>query len=72
MQRAEAERVLLPERFGGATIHPPKEQLVRFLRGELARAERLPVVRHMLTGCTVCLKVTRPVWELMERGEDRR
>ena len=48
--------------------HPQKEQLERFLRGELSRLDVLPIVRHLLSGCTECLKVTRPLWELMEPG----
>lgn len=46
--------------------HPPAEQLERFMRGELSLPETLPIVRHMLAGCTGCLTVTRPLWELME------
>ncbi len=79
MQRAEAERGLLPEHFRGAEacvqplrpIHPPEAQLERFLRGELSRAEVRPIVRHMLSGCPECRKVTRPLWELMERKPER-
>ncbi|HEV2853271.1 MAG TPA: hypothetical protein VHC97_10750 [Thermoanaerobaculia bacterium] len=37
------------------------------MRGELSLPEAVPVVRHLLRGCTECLKVTRPLWELMER-----
>lgn len=37
------------------------------MRGELSPAEVLAVVRHMISGCTECLKVTRPIWELMEK-----
>lgn len=47
-------------------IHPPAEQLERFMRGELSLPERLPIVRHMLAGCAECQKVTAPLWELME------
>ena len=52
--------------------HPPAEQLERFMRGELPLPERLPIVRHMLSGCTECLKVTRPLWELMKEEPKRR
>jgi hypothetical protein len=51
--------------------HPTEEQLLRFLRGELPRAEVKPIVRHMLADCPECLKVTRPLWELMERKPER-
>lgn len=47
--------------------HPHEKQLERFMRGELSPAETLPIVRHMLAGCTKCLKVTRPLWELMKK-----
>jgi hypothetical protein len=79
MQSAEAERGLLPEPFRGAEacfqplppIHPPEAQLERFMRGELSRAEVRPLVRHMLSGCPECLKVTRPIWKLMQREPKR-
>ena len=78
MQRAEAEGVLLPERLRAEAcfqpvrpIHPHTEQLERFMRGELLLPEGLPIVRHMLSGCAECLKVTRPLWELMEQKPER-
>lgn len=40
-----------------------RESLERFLRGELAPAQNRAVVRHLLTGCPECLKVTRPCFE---------
>ena len=52
--------------------HPPAEQLKRFMRGELPLPEGLPIVRHMLSGCSECLKVTRPLWELIEHKLERR
>jgi hypothetical protein len=52
-------------------IHPPAEQLERFMRGELSLPERLPIVRHMLAGCAECQKVTAPLWELMEQKPKR-
>jgi uncharacterized membrane protein len=42
--------------------------LERFMRNELSRREVVPIVRHLLTGCTQCLQVTRPLWELGERA----
>lgn len=52
--------------------HPPAEQLERFMRSELSLPERLPIVRHMLSGCSECLKATRPLWEVMEQKLERR
>jgi hypothetical protein len=40
--------------------------LQRFLGGEASRDEALDVVRHLLTGCTQCLQVTRPLWRPSE------
>ena len=76
MQRAEAEGVLLPGRFPGAEacfepahpLHPHEDQLERFLRSELPRYEAVPIVRHLLAGCTRCLAVTRRLWALGERA----
>jgi hypothetical protein len=44
--------------------HPTLRDLLHFLRGELAMAENRRIVRHLLTGCSRCLAVTRPYWEL--------
>jgi hypothetical protein len=46
--------------------HPDATDLQRFMRGEGAFGERQAVVRHLLTGCTQCLQVTRPIWRLAE------
>jgi hypothetical protein len=51
--------------------HPHEEQLERFLRGELSLPEVLPIVRHLLKGCPQCLKVTRPIGELMAQKPNR-
>ncbi len=61
-----------PEPQAFRRSHPPAEQLKRFMHGELSRAEGLPIVRHMLSGCSECLKVTRPLWELTEQKLERR
>ena len=37
-----------------------------FMLAELPRPEKASVVRHLLTGCTHCLEVTRGLWELGE------
>ena len=34
--------------------HPPKEDLARFIRAELASSKRNHVVRHLLKGCNSC------------------
>lgn len=71
MQSAEAERrteaCVQPLR----PSHPAEVRLESFLRGELSRAEVRPVVRHLLTGCPECLKVTRPFWALMQQEPKR-
>jgi hypothetical protein len=41
---------------------PSEERLERFMRGMLPRAEVAAVVRHLLTGCPLCLAVTRELW----------
>jgi len=51
--------------------HPRREQLERFMRGELSLPEVPPIVAHLLAGCPECLKVTRPFWELMEQKLER-
>jgi tetratricopeptide (TPR) repeat protein len=37
-----------------ADVHPPREQLERFLRAELPGPESRRVLRHLLSGCTSC------------------
>ncbi|MBW8879561.1 MAG: hypothetical protein JF614_31900 [Acidobacteria bacterium] len=46
----------------GGQCHPEENQLERFMRGELPRTEAAPIVRHLLTGCTECRKVTGRLW----------
>jgi len=46
----------------GEAHRPSEERLERFLRGMLPRAEVAAVVRHLLTGCPLCLAVTRELW----------
>ncbi|HEV8578277.1 MAG TPA: hypothetical protein VGX68_04280 [Thermoanaerobaculia bacterium] len=48
--------------------HPDAEQLERFILGEQPRSEVAVVVRHMLTGCPLCLEVTRRLWSLADRA----
>src|SRR5262245_541645 len=58
-----------------AEEHPDSGLLERFLRGDLAPAERRQVVRHLLTGCPQCVEVTRPLFALgdppQEAAEER-
>lgn len=37
-----------------ADVHPPREQLERFLRAELPGPESRRVLRHLLSGCIAC------------------
>jgi hypothetical protein len=53
---------------GAGGKHPAKEDLTRFMRGELAPSEASPLVRHLLAGCAKCLKVTRELWSFGEGG----
>jgi tetratricopeptide (TPR) repeat protein len=48
--------------------HPDPHLLERFMRGELQGQSRRTVVRHLLTGCSPCVAVTRRLWSL---GEER-
>lgn len=52
-------------------LHPAEHQLQSFMRAELPLVEVKPIVRHMLAGCVECRKVTRPLWERMERKPER-
>lgn len=47
--------------------HPSSELLERFLRHDTGAAENRQVVRHLLSGCPECQRVTRALWVL---GED--
>jgi hypothetical protein len=55
-----------------ASTHPPKSELERFVRGELARSESRAVVRHLLAGCEICRAVTRRLWSFGDRPGERR
>lgn len=46
----------------GTSNHPTKEDLRRFMAGELLREEVKEVVRHLLSGCPVCALETRRFW----------
>lgn len=42
--------------------HPSREQLARFLRGELSEEVRSTILRHLLARCPQCLPVTGRMW----------
>lgn len=50
--------------------HPAADLLERFMRGELSdasgRDECRKIVRHLLTGCPQCARITGRLWELGE------
>ena len=48
-------------------LHPSRETLESFMRGELPRAQAVAVVRHLLRGCPQCLQVTGGLWSLGEQ-----
>ena len=47
--------------------HLAERELESFLRGELGRAERRRVIRHLLAGCPVCRAIGRTIWGLGDR-----
>lgn len=47
--------------------HPHPDQLERFMTDQLPRSEARPIIRHLLTGCPVCTRVTRDLWRLGDR-----
>src|SRR5215813_10231741 len=49
------------------TEHPDPELLEGLMRNELSAAERRRLIRHLLTGCPRCVKVTRRCWMLGSR-----
>jgi hypothetical protein len=50
--------------------HPSDDELVHFMRGKLSRPKVALIVRHLLSGCTRCPKVTRRLWELGDETLD--
>lgn len=42
--------------------HPSRNQLERFLRGELSEELGAAIVRHLLARCPQCLEVTGGIW----------
>lgn len=47
---------------GAGGKHPAKEDLVGFVRGDLAPGKAAPIVRHLLAGCVRCSAITRKLW----------
>jgi len=57
-----------PEHLDGhAWSHPDPALLEGLLRGELSAAECRTVVRHLLTGCPRCARITSECWSLGNR-----
>jgi len=52
----------------GLSAHPEERELQAFLRGELPRDEVRAIVRHLLTACPACRRVTGRLWALA--GDD--
>lgn len=50
------------------TEHPEPERLESLMRNELSGFERRRLIRHLLTGCPRCVKVTRRCWTLGSRS----
>ena len=44
-------------------MHLDRDVLYDFLLGKLASHQNREVVRHLLTGCSICRRVSRDVWE---------
>jgi tetratricopeptide (TPR) repeat protein len=44
--------------------HPHPNLLERFMRNEVAAAERRRIVRHLIAGCSRCVAVTSRLWSL--------
>lgn len=51
------------------SVHPSRQDLETFMRGDLAPEFLGPVLRHLLSGCAACQEVTRPLW-LLGQGDD--
>jgi hypothetical protein len=47
--------------------HPEEPELSRFVRGELKGPDLRRIVRHLLTGCPACRRVTRRLWGLGDK-----
>jgi hypothetical protein len=58
-------------REGAGRNHPAKEDLVRFMRGDLEPGKAAPIVRHLLAGCARCGGITRELWSLGDKVPGR-
>ncbi len=52
------------------SMHLDREALYDFLLGKLESHQNREVVRHLLTGCETCRKVSREVWEGVQVPDD--
>lgn len=48
--------------------HPAESDLERFMQGTLSPEARRDVVRHLLTRCPQCLKVTSDLWRIGDKA----
>jgi len=55
-------------------LHPDAESLARFMRGALPRDEARDVVRHLLSGCARCRRITGAWWpkDLVRQTDTRK
>ncbi|HEY3570289.1 MAG TPA: hypothetical protein VGP73_20330 [Thermoanaerobaculia bacterium] len=53
---------------GAGGKHPADEDLVNFMRGDLAPRKAAPIVRHLLAGCARCSAITRKLWSFGGRA----
>lgn len=51
-------------------IHPPREQLERFLRADLPGPESRRVLRHLLSGCTACREAAGGIFTFASADEE--
>ncbi|HEV7515735.1 MAG TPA: hypothetical protein VGR07_05490 [Thermoanaerobaculia bacterium] len=54
----------MAEEAGNPGGHPDRGLLEKFMHEDVAPPERRQVVRHLLTGCPLCVTVTRRIWEI--------
>ncbi len=45
-------------------VHPPREVLERFVRGDLPAGDFSRVFQHLLPGCGRCRTFTAPLWNI--------
>ena len=54
--------------MNSTALHPTADGLEDFVLGRLDLPDNHRIVRHLLTGCPRCRRVTQEVWERLERG----